>query len=198
MFWSLTLNWTIFVREGRAALVTSFSCFKYMALYSIIQFTTVSFLYTFASNLGDFQFLYIDLVLILPIAVFMGRTEAFPVLSPKRPTAKLVSKKVLTSLIGQILIQGLFQASLFFMVRQQPWYKPPKYERGQKNIEGLENTSMFFLSIFQYLLVAIVFSVGPPYRKPMATNSESLCGCLESCKSRVLDTNSLFPHLSSQ
>ncbi|KAF8929131.1 hypothetical protein BGZ58_009153 [Dissophora ornata] len=158
------------IQEGRAALVTSFSCFKFMALYSIIQFTTVSFLYAFASNLGDFQFLYIDLVLILPIAVFMGRTEAFPALSPKRPTANLVSKKVLTSLIGHIVIQGCFQATLFWIVRQQTWYQPPKYERGKKNIECFENTSLFFLSIFQYLLVAIVFSVGPPYRKPMTSN----------------------------
>ncbi|KAF9933570.1 hypothetical protein FBU30_005213 [Linnemannia zychae] len=158
------------IQEGRAALVTSFSCFKYMALYSIIQFTTVSLLYAFASNLGDFQFLYIDLALILPIAVFMGRTEAFPLLSPKRPTANLVSKKVVTSLIGQILIQACFQVTLFNIVRHQPWYKPPKYERGEKNIEGYENTSLFLLSIFQYLLVAIVFSVGPPYRKPMSTN----------------------------
>lgn len=58
------------IRDGRAALVTSFSCFQYMALYSAIQFTTVSILYTFGSNLGDFQFLFIDLFLILPIAVF--------------------------------------------------------------------------------------------------------------------------------
>ncbi|CAI4210203.1 unnamed protein product [Parascedosporium putredinis] len=43
------------IREGRASLVTSFSCFKYMSLYSAIQFTTVSFLYASASNLGDFQ-----------------------------------------------------------------------------------------------------------------------------------------------
>lgn len=43
------------VREGRAALVTSFSCFKFMSLYSAIQFTSVSFLYASASNLGDFQ-----------------------------------------------------------------------------------------------------------------------------------------------
>lgn len=71
--------------EGRAALVTSFSCFKYMSLYSAIQFTSVSFLYASASNLGDFQvsfvpvflqaelisqFLFIDLALILPIAIF--------------------------------------------------------------------------------------------------------------------------------
>ena len=74
------------IREGRASLVTSFSCFKYMSLYSAIQFTTVSFLYASASNLGDFQvclfqnicrvllielqFLFIDLLLILPIAIF--------------------------------------------------------------------------------------------------------------------------------
>ena len=82
-------------REGRASLVTSFSCFKYMSLYSAIQFTSVSFLYATASNLGDFQvslplldiyrtfavlrrcqltmtkqFLFIDLFLILPIAIF--------------------------------------------------------------------------------------------------------------------------------
>lgn len=41
--------------EGRAALVTSFSCFKYMALYSAIQFTSVSILYRWGCNLGDFQ-----------------------------------------------------------------------------------------------------------------------------------------------
>ena len=158
------------IKEGRAALVTSFSCFKFMALYSIIQFTTVSFLYAFASNLGDFQFLYIDLALILPIAVFMGRTEAFPVLNPKRPTANLVSKKVLTSLIGHILIQFTFQGIIFTTVRRQEWYKPPVYHRGEKNIECFENTAMFLLSCFQYLLVAVVFSVGPPYRKPMASN----------------------------
>lgn len=164
------------IQEGRAALVTSFSCFKFMALYSIIQFTSVSFLYSLLSNLGDFQFLYIDVGLILPIAVFMGRTEAYPILSPKRPTANLVSRKVLTSLIGQIIIQGCIQATMFFLVRQQPWYHPPKYERGQKNIEGYEESTLFFLSIFMYIFVAVVFSVGPPYRKPMSSNrAYTLC-----------------------
>src|SRR5688572_16451469 len=113
-----------------------------MALYSIIQFTTVSILYTFAGNLGDFQFLYIDLVLILPIAVLMGRTEAYSILSPKRPTANLVSKKVLTSLIGQILIQTSFQLFLFFMIRLQPWYTPPEFHKKDKNIECYENTAL--------------------------------------------------------
>lgn len=34
------------VREGRCALVTSFALFKYMALYSLIQFASVLILYT--------------------------------------------------------------------------------------------------------------------------------------------------------
>ena len=83
------------IREGRAALVTSFSCCKYMSLYSAIQFASVNLLYISVSNLSDFEFLYIDLVLILPIAIFMGWAGAYPVLSRKRPTASLISKKVL-------------------------------------------------------------------------------------------------------
>lgn len=44
-----------------------------MALYSFIQFGSVMILYWIDSNLGDFQYLYIDLVIILSLAVVMGR-----------------------------------------------------------------------------------------------------------------------------
>lgn len=60
------------LREGRAALVTSFQCFKFMALYSMIQFCTVTLLYLEISNLSDYQFLYIDLFIIIPVAATMG------------------------------------------------------------------------------------------------------------------------------
>ena len=109
------------IREGRTALVTSFCCFKYMSLYSAIQFTSTSFLYASASNLGDFQFLFIDLALILPIAIFMGWTGAYPTLSRKRPTASLMSRKVLTPLLGQIILCVIAQATAFGLVQKQPW-----------------------------------------------------------------------------
>jgi len=109
------------IREGRAALVTSFSCFKYMSLYSAIQFTSVSFLYATASNLGDFQFLFIDLLLILPIAIFMGWSGPYPTLSKKRPTASLVSRKVLVPLLGQIVIVIITQFIGWEIIQQQDW-----------------------------------------------------------------------------
>ncbi|EJU04071.1 Ca-transporting ATPase [Dacryopinax primogenitus] len=163
------------IKEGRAALVTSFSCFKYMALYSIIQFTSITLLYSFASTLGDFQFLYIDLFIIIPVAVAMGRTLPFPNIHPKRPTASLVSKKVLASIIGQIIFTSGFQFWAFFWVRRQPWYEPPDTDPHDHTgldfeTRNYENTALFLVSSFQYIFIAAVFSIGPPYRKQIYTN----------------------------
>ncbi|EAS30876.2 P-type ATPase [Coccidioides immitis RS] len=158
------------IREGRAALVTSFSCFKYMSLYSAIQFTSVSFLYASASNLGDFQFLYIDLALILPIAIFMGWIGPYSKLCRKRPTANLVSRKVLTPLLGQIVICIFIQLAAFETVQEQEWYKPPKLNPNDTSIENSQNTALFLVSCYQYILSGLVLSVGPPFRQPMTSN----------------------------
>ncbi|KAI0840195.1 hypothetical protein F5Y06DRAFT_263921 [Hypoxylon sp. FL0890] len=158
------------IREGRAALVTSFSCFKFMSLYSAIQFTSVSFLYASASNLGDFQFLFIDVLLILPIAIFMGWSGPFPVLSRKRPTANLVSRKVLTPLLGQMIICILIQAAAFIIVRQQSWYIPPHVNPEKSNIKNSENTALFLISCFEYIFIGVVLSAGKPFRQPMTQN----------------------------
>ena len=82
------------IKEGRCALVTSFGVFRYMALYSMVQFITVLILYTLQTNLGDFQFFYIDLFITAVVAVFMGQTRPFEKLVAKRPSgnfAKLQS-----------------------------------------------------------------------------------------------------------
>ncbi|RPB05765.1 hypothetical protein L873DRAFT_1825040 [Choiromyces venosus 120613-1] len=158
------------IREGRAALVTSFSCFKFMSLYSAIQFTSVSILYRSASNLGDIQFLFIDLFLILPLAVFMGWSGPHPVLCPKRPTASLVSRKVLVPLLGQILLQFIIQLGCYMTVKRQSWYIPPVIGGEKTGIFNSENTTLFLVSCFQYIGAAVVLSVGAPFRQPMREN----------------------------
>ncbi|KAK9473519.1 uncharacterized protein V1510DRAFT_429326 [Dipodascopsis tothii] len=158
------------IREGRASLVTSFNCFKYMSLYSAIQFTTVGILYKNGTNLGDFQFLTIDMFLILPIAVFMAWAGPYPVLCPKRPTANLVSQKILIRLVGQILISVVFQFMIWLLVQRQPWYIPPVPGSDDSHVNSSDNTALFLSSSFQYIFIAIVLSVGPPYREPFYKN----------------------------
>ena len=105
----------------------------------------------------------------------MGRTLPFPRIHPKGPTASLVSKKVLSSIIGQIVITSAVQFWAYFWVRSQEWYSPPPANNPDSDDDKLEaqnyeNSVLFLVSCFQYILVAAVFSIGPPYRKPMWTN----------------------------
>ncbi|KMU82955.1 ATPase type 13A4 [Coccidioides immitis H538.4] len=130
----------------------------------------ISFLYASASNLGDFQFLYIDLALILPIAIFMGWIGPYSKLCRKRPTANLVSRKVLTPLLGQIVICIFIQLAAFETVQEQEWYKPPKLNPNDTSIENSQNTALFLVSCYQYILSGLVLSVGPPFRQPMTSN----------------------------
>lgn len=180
------------IREGRAALMTSFCVFKFMALYSIIQYFSVTLLYSILSNLGDFQFLFIDLAIILVVVFTMSLNPAWKELVAQRPPSGLISGALLFSVLSQIIICIGFQSLGFFWVKQQPWYEvwhphsdacnttrslywnsshlDNETELDTRNIQNYENTTVFFISSFQYLIVAIAFSKGKPFRQPCYKN----------------------------
>ena len=157
------------LREGRSSLVTSFAAFKYMELYSMIQFCTVIILYRIASNLGDWQYLYIDLFNIIPLSIIMGYTGSYHKLSKQMPTGALISIPVLASVMSQILIQAGFQIGIFFYLKQQTWYEKLVPYDG-KNIRCQENSVLYLYSILQYTFIVITFSIAKPFRKPIYTN----------------------------
>ena len=159
------------IKEGRASLVTSFSCFQYMSLYSAIQFISVTILYKGGSNLGDFQYLYIDLFLIIPIAVFMSWSKPYSKLCQKKPTANLISPKIIIPLLGNIFLifMGQFLAWQIVKSKHYPWYIQPT-PGADDQVQSTDNTVLFFFSSFQYILVALMLTVGPPYREPATKN----------------------------
>lgn len=162
------------IKEGRSSLVTSFSCFKYMSLYSAIQFITVTLLYKKGANLGDFQFLYIDLFLILPLAIFMSWSKPYHKLVVKRPTANLVSPKVLVPLLSHIAVILAFQLYVWMYAKRQPWYQAPVPSDDDDDVKLTDNTVLFLFTNFQYILNAVVLSTGPPYREPLYKNTPFL------------------------
>ncbi|CAG9862547.1 unnamed protein product [Phyllotreta striolata] len=158
------------IKEGRAALVTSFGIFKYMAAYSLCQFISVLLLYSIESNLTDMEFLYIDLAIISVFAFFFGRTEAYPgTLAKEPPLSSLVSVSPILSLLFQIALVLGFQVVAFEHLQNEPWYIPFK-SRNEDDIACVENYTIYTISSFQYIILAVVFSKGKPYRRSICSN----------------------------
>ncbi|XP_030888743.1 cation-transporting ATPase 13A2 isoform X1 [Leptonychotes weddellii] len=159
------------IREGRCSLDTSFSVFKYMALYSLTQFISILILYTINTNLGDVQFLVIDLVITTTVAGLMSRTGPALVLGWARPPGALLSVPVLSSLLLQVTLVASVQLGGYFLTVAQPWFVPlNKTVPAPDNLPNYENTVVFSLSSFQYLILAAAVSKGAPFRRPLYTN----------------------------
>lgn len=158
------------IKEGRAALVTSFGIFKFMVTYSLTEFLSVIILYSIDSNLTDLEFLFIDICLIVNFASFFGKTQAYKKkLVKKPPMTSLLSFTSIFSLTVHMLIMTIFQAIAYHSVRTFPWFTPFIYA-DTTEYTSYENYSVYCVSMFQYITMAIIFSRGKPYRKAIYTN----------------------------
>ena len=157
----------LLINEGRATLITSFGVVKFICMYSLTQFISVLLLFSENSTLSDMEFLYIDLVLILLISFFFSRNEASEILDKQAPANKLISWRPIVSLIFHTLLLLGFQLIIFKTVQFQPWYSSMDEKFSYK---GLENSALFYFTIYQYLTQAIIFSKGFPYRKSIFSN----------------------------
>uniref|UniRef100_A0A2I3SMF8 Cation-transporting ATPase n=1 Tax=Pan troglodytes TaxID=9598 RepID=A0A2I3SMF8_PANTR len=180
------------IKEGRAALVTSFCMFKYMALYSMIQYVGVLLLYWETNSLSNYQFLFQDLAITTLIGVTMNLNGAYPKLVPFRPAGRLISPPLLLSVIFNILLSLAMHIAGFILVQRQPWYSveihsactvqnesiseltmsPTAPEKMESNstFTSFENTTIWFLGTINCITVALVFSKGKPFRQPTYTN----------------------------
>ncbi|KAK6024423.1 IC domain protein, HAD ATPase, P-type family [Ostertagia ostertagi] len=160
------------ISEGRAALVTSFGIFKYMAGYSLTQFVTVMLLYYISNILTDGQFMYIDMFLITLLAVLFGNTSAYEKLCPTPPPTRLLSVASICSVLGQLAIMGGTQLIVFLLTTKQPWFVPYNPPRGAEieDKRSMQGTAVFYVSVFQYITLVVVYSKGPPYRNTLFSN----------------------------
>ena len=56
------------------------------------------------ANLTDHQFLYIDLIVLIPLSIFQARTGAYEILTNEIPTATLFYLPVIVSVASSALI----------------------------------------------------------------------------------------------
>lgn len=65
-----------------------------------------------------------------------------------------------------------FQVFVFFWVKYQAFYEDFTYDpKREDNEESYENSVVYLVSVYQYLITCIAFSVSKPFRKPLYTNA---------------------------
>ncbi|KAJ8927052.1 hypothetical protein NQ314_020520 [Rhamnusium bicolor] len=159
------------IKEGRAALVTSFGVFKLMLCYSLTEFASVIILYNIDANLTSMQFLFIDICLILNFASFFGITKAYDTLDKVPPMTSLMGFIPISSMSFFMLLTTCFQIIAYYYIQTYEWFTPFVFnEEDDKNFLSYENYAIFTASMFQYITMAVVFSKGKPYRKQLYTN----------------------------
>jgi magnesium-transporting ATPase (P-type) len=161
------------IREGRAALVTSSGIVKFICMYSLTQFVTVLILYTIGHRMSNGQFLYIDIFLITLISIFFSLSGTCDTLDERAPKNKLVAWRPICSILAQVVINSFFQLLVFYLVRMQPWYEVFIEDNEEENGVSMgpyENSAVFFVSVYQYIFEAIIYSKGMPYRKSIFRN----------------------------
>lgn len=157
--------------EGRCALATSMALFKFMIAYSVVQFVGVIICYTALNLLADLHFLWVDLFLILPLSFAMGLTGPVATLTPARPPHTLFRVSVVLSVLAPLLLMGACYAGLVATLRVQPWWdSPDTLLAGTTRSVTQLVTVVFLFGNFIYVDVALAYSIGTPFRRPVWTN----------------------------
>uniref|UniRef100_A0A4W2IFK7 Cation-transporting ATPase n=1 Tax=Bos indicus x Bos taurus TaxID=30522 RepID=A0A4W2IFK7_BOBOX len=184
------------IKEGRAALVSSFGVFKYLTMYGIIQFIGTSLLYWQLQLFGNYQYLMQDVAITLMVCLTMSATHAYPKLAPYRPSGQLLSPPLLLSVVLNTCFNCIVLVCAFLLLKQQPWYcEVYRYSKcfldSQSNFStnvslsrnrtgngalvpgsvlSFESTTLWPITTINCITTAFIFSKGKPFRKPIYTN----------------------------
>ena len=159
------------LREGKCSLTTSIQTFKYMMLYSMIQFICVTLMMIYITYLTDFQFLVSDLFIIFPLEWFLAMTKPYSKLTHHYPISGLLSFPVLTSVLIHSGIVFAFQFGGYKILKNHyGWENICDFNDNDSPLPCHENTIYFLISLFQYLGLAIAFFVSKPFRQRIYTN----------------------------
>ena len=159
------------LREGKCSLTTSIQTFKYMMLYSMIQFICVTLLLIYTSYLSDFQYLVSDLFIIFPLEWFLAMTHPHSDLTHDQPVSALLSFPVVISIIVQTVLVFVFQFVGYQILQKHYGFENIcDFDENDNPTPCHENTIYFLIAHYQYLTAALAFSVSKPFREPIYKN----------------------------
>ncbi|RKP09111.1 hypothetical protein THASP1DRAFT_14697, partial [Thamnocephalis sphaerospora] len=160
------------LRQGRAALATSFTGYKFMITYGQVMSFRGIWQYYFSVVMSEWVFIFIDSFITVGLSFVL--TQALPArrLAPVRPTARLFGPQTLISAFGQILMNFCFLVGAFALLFRQPWFRCNEFDGA-----AIDNTKWWLMgdnyeaemiaciTLFQFLTAAAAYNFGHHFRR---------------------------------
>ncbi|GJP34697.1 hypothetical protein CLOM_g19107 [Closterium sp. NIES-68] len=147
------------LRDGRCALVTATSMFKYMMFYAVVQTMSIAVLYPLELELTDKEYIWADLGLVFPMILLIPTLSPRKSLSRGLPESNLFSLSMLVGIYGQVALIAAFQVLASAFLHSQAWYVQPVVGTAGFNPQvNYNSTASFLFSSFQYVFLAAAVS----------------------------------------
>ncbi|SCO67857.1 cation transporting P-ATPase, putative [Plasmodium vivax] len=166
------------LREGRACLVTSINCYKYMLLYGfMISVVKIVLFMNAHAVMSEYGYLFFDNVILLLLAKSMTLSRPARKLKTQTPTSSIIGAQTIISLLSNLVVNFFF----LYIIMLQFFYVyelPSSYEMNSSAPKSSwwlmsDNYESFLACVwfcFQIVNSAFIFTFGGKYRKPIFSN----------------------------
>lgn len=161
--------------QAKCSLETALQNAKYVLFYSLLQFICVLAVYLKATEFNNMAYFYWDIIIFVPLSIFMNNTAAVKTLNKKYPQTSLMNKELIISLFGHIGLCGIFvillQVVAYTDVNNLEIFESleTKSDSGDSLFYRDTQPLIFFCSIFN-IWAALFFSRGYPFKRNIFTN----------------------------
>eukprot|EP00934_Nitzschia_sp_Nitz4_P006580 Nitzschia sp. Nitz4//scaffold131_size63436//29849//34134//NITZ4_006274-RA/size63436-processed-gene-0.102-mRNA-1//1//CDS//3329535265//6570//frame0 len=165
------------LKEGRAALASTMSTFKYIILYGQVSSYNQLILYTMGVSLSDWMWFFIDGVWTVLFSLTLPLALPAEKLSKNRPTGSILGRDTVASVVGILILHYAFMATALVVLFNEDWFQCRKYEISTflaKEVfsisDNYEAQVIFLVSSVQILATAMVYNIGYEFRRTWFRN----------------------------
>ncbi|KAI9468133.1 MAG: hypothetical protein EXX96DRAFT_114710 [Benjaminiella poitrasii] len=165
------------IRQGRGALATSLTGYKYLIMYGQVMMMLKIFTFYFSVTMSQNVWIAIDVFITVLLTWAVSQSKAADNLAAQRPTARLLGPQTLASGMGIVAINWLFLISAFVMLFKQDWYRCNEFDSAAVDIskwwllaDNYEAEILALVCLFQFINNAAVFNFGYYFRRPFWRN----------------------------
>ncbi|KAI9497199.1 hypothetical protein BDB00DRAFT_970411 [Zychaea mexicana] len=163
--------------QGRAALATSITAYKYLIMYGQVMMMMKIFTFYFSVTMAQYVWIAIDVFITVFLTWAVTQSRAADNLNEERPTARLLGPQTMASCLGLVSINWIFMSCIFKFLYSQDWFRCNEFDSNAADLskwwllaDNYEAEHLALVSLFMFINNAAVFSFGHKFRQPIYKN----------------------------